>query len=149
MKRILRSLVFFLVLSAQAFVYPQFDSAVDGRLNQEQPLFAGQTVYTIIKDGSLYNDGRTYYYVETVEYSYYSLQGGSLTFLVKYSYSDESMAPDKKIKIEELVLPLDDQNQALLTAEDQEQLTISVLGDGSIKVAELTTDIFDGLDYLH
>ena len=148
MKRSLWPLGFFLFLGVTTSAYPQFDKAVDGRINREQPLFAGQTVYTVIKDGSLYNNGRAYYYVETIEYSYYTLQRNRLIFLVKYSYSDESMAPDKKYKVDELVLPLDDQKQALLTAEDENQLTISVLDDGSIKVAEVQTDIFDGLNYL-
>ena len=41
MKRSLWPLGFFLFLGVTTSAYPQFDKAVDGRINREQPLFAG------------------------------------------------------------------------------------------------------------
>ena len=148
MTKALGLFLFLLFFTFQVCIYAQFDKAVEGRLNLEQPIFEGYTIYTIIKDGSCYRDGAAYYYVETIKYIYYSFQRDKLVLLMKYSYSDESIAPDKKFKVEKLSLPIDDQNQALLTAEDGKQLAISVLSDGRLEVSEVKTDTAYILDAL-
>ncbi|RKY27254.1 MAG: hypothetical protein DRP61_04595 [Candidatus Omnitrophota bacterium] len=128
--------LFIIFLFLHPDLFSQFDKPCRRRINNTQPISPGEEVYNIVKDGVVFVYPESLYCLEKITYIYKGRDKQGIKILYKYEYTDEAISPAKKLKVKEIVLPLDPQGQALLETEDNRKIYITLTENGAIEVEE-------------
>ncbi len=134
----MRSFFFFLFLLFFSLntLFPQFDKLYRRKINNTQPIFPGEEVYSVVKDGVVFVYPESLYCLEKITYIYKGRDSQGIKILYRYEYTDEAISPAKELKLKEIVLPLDSQGQALLETEDNKKIFITLTENDAIEVEE-------------